>query len=76
MIQKIIDFLIRKKLQSATGEISQVSKTKIFMLIEGVLRLVEFVTPFFGHAYTFPDHIHQLLYALAGMSYAERQIVK
>ena len=76
MIQKIIDFLIKKKIQAATGEISQVSKTKIFMSIEGLSLLIEFISPYLGHRITIPDYVHKFLYTLAGISYAERQLSK
>jgi hypothetical protein len=46
------------------------------MTVEGILRLVEFVSPYFGHIITVPENLHNLLYALAGISYAERQIIK
>lgn len=74
LLEKLVTFLIKKKVQSATGEITQTSKTKIFMTIEGVLLLVEFVTPYFGHFVDIPKSIHEILWTLAGLSYAERQL--
>ncbi len=74
-MNRIIDFFIKKRVQTATGEMSQTSKTKIFITIEGVLRLIEFLSPHFGHPIEVPDHIHKLIYTLAGLSYAERAMV-
>jgi hypothetical protein len=74
MLQKILDFFLKKKIETATETITQTSKTKIFISIEALLRAVEFVTPYFGHPVIIPEHIHQLLYTLAGLSYAERAV--
>ena len=76
LFTKLITFLIKKKVQTATGEMTEVSKTKLFITIEGIIRLVEFVSPYFGHPVTIPTEVHQALYGLAGLSYAERQIKK
>lgn len=74
MFQKIIDFFLKKKIQDATGTVTQTSKTKIFISIEALLRAVELASPYFGHAIVIPEHIHQLLYTLAGLAYAERAV--
>lgn len=73
MWDKIVTFLIRKKVETATGSITQTSKTKIFMCIEAILRLIEFISPYLGHPVMIPDGVHKLIYTLAGLSYAERQ---
>lgn len=75
MFNKLVDFFIKKKVETATGTISQTSKTKIFITLEGLARLVEFVSPYFYHQITIPEHFHGLLYSLAGLSYAERTIL-
>ena len=72
MLQKLIVFLFKKKVEGATEGLTAVSKTKIFMVIEGVLRAAEFTAPFFGFHINIPDDIHKLLYTLAGLSYVER----
>ena len=76
MLQKIIDFFLKKKIEGATGTLTQTSKTKIFISIESLLRAIEMASPYFNHPVVFPEHIHQLLYTLAGLSYAERAISK
>lgn len=73
---KVITFLIKKKVQTATGEMEQVSKTKVFMTIEGILQAIEFISPHFGSPITIPPEVHKALWSLAGLSYAERQIKK
>jgi hypothetical protein len=76
IINKIITFLIKKKVVTATGEMEQISKTKLFMAIEGLLRAVEFASPYFEYPIIIPEEIHKMLYTLAGLSYAERHIKK
>lgn len=74
LIEKVVMFLFKKKVEGATEGLTAISKTKIFMTLEGLLMAIEFVSPYFGHIITFPDHIHKLLYTLAGISYAERAV--
>ena len=76
LFRKAVTFLIKKKVQSATEEIEQVSKTKIFMTIEGILQAIEFIYPFFDYPIQIPAEVHKALWSLAGLSYAERQIKK
>lgn len=74
IVSKLIEFFIKKKVDGVTGEMSKTSKTKIFITIEALLRAVEFISPYFGNIITVPENIHQLLYTLAGLSYAERSL--
>ena len=76
MFLKAVTFFIKKKVQSATGELEEVSKTKIFMTLEGILQAIEFISPFFGNPIQFPAEIHKAIWSLAGLSYAERQLKK
>ena len=76
IMMKIITFFLKKKIQTATGEMEEISKTKIFMTAEGILRAIEFASPYFGSAVIFPPDLHGLLYTLAGLSYAERELKK
>lgn len=72
MLNKIIEFLFKKKVETLTGTMTQTSKTKVFMTLEGILRAIEFASPHFGHPIVFPESVHVFIYTLAGLSYAER----
>ena len=76
LFQKLITFFLKKKVQGATGEWEEVSKTKLFMTLEGILQAVEFASPHFGNPIVIPVEFHKALWSLAGLSYAERQIKK
>lgn len=76
MLNKLMVFFFKKKIKSATGELTVTSKTKIFMSIEGLLRLVEFISPYFGYPVNFNEDVHKFLYGLAAISYAEREVTK
>ena len=76
ILLKLITFLIKKKVQTATGEMEEISKTKIFMTLEGILQAIEFVSPYFGTPIVIPSEVHKAIWSLAGLSYAERHIKK
>jgi len=73
-MQKLITFLLKKKIETATGTITETSKTKIFMSIAALLKAVEIASPYFSHPIVVPGHVYEMLYALAGISYVERSI--
>ena len=70
-MDKIVFFLLKKKIKTVAGEMDAVSKTKVFMLIEGISRLIETVSPYFGYQISFPPSVHGFLYAMAGIAYRE-----
>ncbi len=73
MLDKLVFFLIKKRVQTAVGTMDQVSKTKIFMLIEGVLRLIEFVSPYFNRPILFNPSLHGVVYSLAVVAFRDSQ---
>jgi hypothetical protein len=72
MIQKIIDFFIKKELVTVTGTMTQTSKTKIFITLMALCQAVEFASPYFGHAIVIPKSVYEILATMAGIAYAGR----
>ena len=70
-MNKFLFFLLKKRVETKTGWRDASSKTKVIMLIEGVLRLIEFVSPYLGKQIMFPVALHALLYALAVIAYRD-----
>ena len=71
MMDKIVFFLLKKKIKTVTGEMDAVSKTKVFMLIEAATRLIEFISPYFGTQIMFPMSVHAFLYSMAGVAFRD-----
>ncbi len=71
MINKIIFFLLKKKVETATGQIDQVSRTKLFLGIEALLQCVEWASYRFYSPVVFPTQLHLILCSLAGIAYRD-----
>lgn len=72
-MKKLIQWLLLRKVRNAAGELEAkgVSITKVCACAIGLMQLIEFASPYFGHTISFDQNIYAGIASIGGIALKE-----